>query len=110
MAFSPWMGSLTVTTGTAQCLSTLLAAKASAGAQLPTRCQLIRIEFDLNASGELFIGNSDVASNNCGSHLVPTQEKNVFVWDSGLTLTSDWYLLSTVATQQINVTIIPAGA
>lgn len=109
MPFSPWMGSVTATTTKAQ-LSTLLAAKASAGAQLPTRCQLIRLEFDLNASGELYIGNSDVAANNCGSHIVPTQEKNVFVWDAGLTLTSDWWLLTTVATQQVNVTIIPAGA
>lgn len=109
MAWSPWMGSLTAT-NSAQQLSALLAAKASAGSQLPTRCQLIRIELDLAASGELFIGNSDVASNNCGSHLVPTQEKNVFVWDSGLTLTSDWWVLGSVAEQQINVTIIPAGA
>lgn len=110
MAWSPWMGSLTVTTGAAQQLSALLAAKASAGVQLPTRCQLIRIEFDLNASGELYIGNSDVSSTNCGSHLVPTQEKNIFVWDAGLTLTNDWWFVSTVAIQQINVTIIPAGA
>jgi len=109
MPFSPWMGSLTAT-NVAQQLSALLAAKASASIQLPTRCQLIRIEFDLNASGDLYIGNSDVASNNCGSHLVPTQEKNIFVWDSGLTLTTDWWVLTSAASGQINVTIIPAGA
>ena len=108
MAWSPWMGSLTVT-NSAQQLSVLLAAKSSASTQLPTRCQYIRIELDLNASGEVYIGNSDVASNNCGSHIVPTQEKNVFVWDAGLVLTGDWWLLGSVASQQVNVTIIPAG-
>lgn len=108
MSFSPWMGSLIATSSALQ-LSALLAAKASASAQLSPRCQLIRIELDLNATGEIYIGNSDVATNNCGSHLVPTQEKNIFVWDAGLTLTSDWWVLGTVASQQINVTIIPAG-
>lgn len=108
MTWSPWMGSLTAT-NTAQKLSTLLAAKPSAGAQLPTRCQLIRIELDLNATGDLYIGNSDVSTTNCGSHLVPTQEKNIFVWDSGLVLTGDWWVLSSAAEALINVTIIPAG-
>jgi hypothetical protein len=106
MAFSPFMRSVTVGVGISN-LATLLAAK---DGNFPTRVQFLRIEYDLGGTGDLYIGNSAVAANNCGAHLVASQYKDFIVYGSGLVLTSDIFLISSVAAQQVNITAIPAGA
>ena len=108
MAFSPWMGSVTLTTAnTVYQLSALLSAIEK---NLSTRLSYLRVEFDLGGTGNVYVGGASVASNNCGSHLVPTQQANFDVFDSGLVLTSDVYLKADTNSQQVNVTAIPAGA
>jgi hypothetical protein len=109
MSYSPWMH--TITTGTvaqgAKQLSVLIAA---IDANVPVRCQWLRLEFDLGGSGVLRVGNSDVSTTNCGFALVPAQEANSIVFNQGLVLTSDYFLLPTVDSQKVNVTLVGAGA
>lgn len=108
MAYSPFMDTVTLTTnGTTYNLATLLAA---IDKNLSSRLQYLRLEFDILGAGNVYIGNSNVSSAHCGSHLIPSQEKNMFVWDSGLLLSGDIYMVADTDAQKINVTAIPAGA
>ena len=101
--WSPFMRSVTVGTSAVQ-LSALIAA---IDPGFPVRCVLVRVESDITANtGNIYVGNASVSSTNCGQHLVASQDANIAVFDSGLTLTSDIWMVSDTAGQQVNVTAL----
>lgn len=104
--YSPFMRSVTVTNAITK-LSTLIAA---IEANFPTRIQWLTLQYDFTATGSLYIGNSAVAANNCGANLAPGGSHTIQPNLQGLILTSDVYMLSTIASAQMNVTAIPIGA
>lgn len=106
MSFSPFMGSISVGVAPVR-LSTALAA---IDANLSTRLQFLRIEYDIAGTSDLYIGRSNVDATHCGAHLVPSQFKDFVVFGGGLVLSSDVYLVAGAAAQQVNITAIPAGA
>ena len=78
-------------------------------ANFPARFGLLIIEYDINALGNLYVGNSAVSATNCGRHLVAGQNFSVAVADVGVILATDVYLFSDNATNQINITALPIG-
>lgn len=70
------------------------------------RCAFLQIQLDLAASGNLYIGNSDVSSVNCGANLVASQANQQFADDMNLISLDQIYLLSSVASAQVNLVII----
>ena len=111
--FKPGTVLVSVTVGTSA-VNLLQALRGLAGyANLPATASYLMVEFDILASGNLYGGNSGVATNNCGFHLVPSQYKPYGpIIPGGLTgmLTlGDIYLLCDTAGQQVNITIIPFG-
>jgi hypothetical protein len=105
MPFSPFMDCVTVGASALQ-LSALIAAIDS---RVPVRCGMVRIEFDLSSTGNLYVGNSNVAPAHCAFHLVPTQEANIANLNTGLVLTSDIWLVADGAGKQVNITAFGIG-
>ena len=108
MAYSPLMDSVSLAIQNhVYRLSTLLA---TVDANFPTRLSYLSIEFDIGGAGNVYIGNSDVATTHCGRHLVPSQNQQTAVFDSGLILTTDIYVFTdNAAAQQLNIIAIPVG-
>jgi hypothetical protein len=111
MAFSPLMRSITLSINTVTQLSVKLAAL---DPNLPTRLAQLYLEYDLTSTGNLYVGNNAtgapaLSATNCGRHLVPAQNQNVMALDTGMILTTDIFLLSDSATNQINVIALPIG-
>lgn len=105
--WAPLLRSITLTQNVA---AQLLAKLAALDANFPARLSYLVIEYDsLLATGNLYIGNSGVAANNCGAHLVAGQDKNVLPFDTGVILTADVYLLSDSAINQVNIVALPIG-
>lgn len=105
------MASVAVGTGAVNLLQAL--RNIAALANMPATASFLSVEFDISGSGNMYGGNSAVAANNCGFHIVPSQFKQYGpIIPGGLTgmLTlGDIYLLSDTAAQQANITIIPYG-
>lgn len=98
----PFMASVTATT-TAQTVFALLSAIRT---QLQHKCQFIQIQLDTTAAGSLYIGDSDVASNNCGVNLSANQANQQFAFDSNLIVLDNIYLRASAATQQVNIVVV----
>lgn len=90
-------------TGTAQSISNLIATLRPNASK---RACYLQIQLDLAASGNLYIGNSDVSSSNCGANLVASQANQQFASDSNLISLDQIYLLASTGTQQVNLVII----
>jgi hypothetical protein len=99
---TPFMGSVTATT-TAQTVFSLLSAVRS---QLQHKCAYIQIQLDTTAAGSLYIGDSDVASTNCGVNLSANQANQQFASDSNLIVLDNIYLRASAATQQVNIVVV----
>jgi hypothetical protein len=110
MPFSPFMRSITLTINVITLLDTKLKAL---DPNFPSRLTQLYLEYDLTSLGDLFIGNSSagalLSATNCGRHLVAAQNQNIAAFDTGLILTTDIFLLSNNATNQINVMALPIG-
>jgi hypothetical protein len=85
-------------------LSTLIAAK---DATITTRLSMLIIEMDLAAAGNVYVGNSDVAANQCGANMVAGIVRPITPGVNSLILTTDIYVLATVNNAQINLSFIP---
>jgi hypothetical protein len=107
----PTMVSITVGTTALNLLATLRGLGGTL-ANLPSRASYYSIEYDLAGGGNLYIGNSAVSSSNCGRHLVPTQNQNIYVSpvdSSALCALDAIWVVSDTATQQVNVTVVCFG-
>lgn len=107
--FSPLMRSITLVINVPKQLSVALAAL---DGNFPTRLTMLQLEYDLTSAGNLYIGqNTPVAlsATNCGRHLVPAQNQNIAVYTTGVILTTDIFLLSDNAANQVNVIALPIG-
>ena len=101
---TPFMGSVTVNAITAQNVFTLLSAVWS---DLPLRASYVQIQLDTTAGGTfLYIGNSNVASNMCGSNLSANQATQYFAADSNLIVLSDLFLKCSANEVQVNLLVI----
>lgn len=103
--FAALMRSVSVT-GAAKQLSVLLAAL---DANFPTRLGLLIVQMDPASAGNLYVGNSAVAANNCGANLIASGSYTINPADNGLILTTDVYLLVSAGTIQANITALPKG-
>jgi len=105
--WSPLQRSVTVGASALQ-LSALLAA---IEANFPTRLDYLNIQFNPGSTGtNLYIGDSaSVSSSNCGANLIPGGTVLYSVPDNCVILTTDIWLISTNAAQQVNICAIPAG-
>jgi hypothetical protein len=90
-------------TNTASSIASLAAAKRPS---LNTRCSFLQIQFDISATGNLYVGNSDVLSTNCGANLVPGQVGQHYAFDSNLIDLNNVYLLTSTASGQVNLLIM----
>lgn len=106
--YSPWMRSVTVGV-TALQLSALLAAIEP---QFPARLGTLNIQYSTGAtaSSHLYVGNSLVTAVNCGADLLVGGSVNIPITDAGLILSTDVWLLCTVAAQQVNIMASGIGA
>lgn len=107
MAYAPFMDSVVVGTAAAQ-LSVLVAALTN-GKNAPVRCSKVILQYNVGATGNLLIGNSNVATAHAGFVLTAGQIQPLDGFDQGLVLTSDIYLIAGAASQQVNVTLFGAG-
>jgi len=98
----PELCSVTVT-NTATSLYTLLQTPRP---NIQRRAQYLQLQLDLSASGNLYIGNSDVSSTNNGANCVASQVHQQFAFDSNLILLDEIFLLASVASQQVNVMVV----
>ncbi len=103
---TPYMRSITVTNAAATSLQARLVAADSTYTN--KRCQYLKIQLDsLAGADNLYIGNSNVASNMCGVHLNASQASQDWGGDSNLIDLTAIYLLSDNAGgSQVNVTVI----
>jgi len=70
------------------------------------RACYLQVQYDISNSGNLYTGNSDVTSTNCGANLVASQANQQFASDSNLILLDEIYLLTSVASGQVNLVIL----
>ena len=70
------------------------------------RACFLQVQFDIAGTGNLYIGNSDVTSTNCGANLVASQANQQFASDSNLILLDEIYLLTSAASGQVNLVIL----
>lgn len=106
--FSPLMRSI-ITSGTPNTIQQLSVLLAALDANFPARLTMLNLEFDLAGAGNIYVGNLNVSSTNCGRHLVPAQGYNIAAFDTGMVLTTDIYIKADTASQQINITALPIG-
>jgi hypothetical protein len=100
---APFMGSVTAT-GTASSIYTLLSAVYS---NLPIRAQVVRIQSDpTNGATTLYVGNSGVATTNCGVAYSAGQVQDMPDAGANLYSLQDIYLLSGSGSIQVNLTIL----
>lgn len=104
--WSPLMRSITLTQNVKAQLSVKLTAL---DPNFPARLSYVLFNYDVTATGNLYIGNSGVTLSNCGLHLVPGSAQPLAPPDDVVLLTTDIYLLSDSATNQVNLTIVPKG-
>ncbi len=101
---TPFMGSALVNSTGTQNVFTVLSAIWS---DLPKRASYVQIQLDTTAGGTfLYIGNSNVASNMCGSNLSANQATQYFAADSNLIVLSDLFLRSSTGEVQVNFLVI----
>jgi hypothetical protein len=103
--YSPFMRSVTVGVSALQ-LSVLLAAVEP---NFPTRLGVLNLQSGAANTGHIYVGNSGVTAANCGADIIPLGSVNIPQSDMGLILTTDVFILSTNAVQQLNVMAIPFG-
>jgi hypothetical protein len=103
--YAPFMRSVTVGLAASQ-LSALLAA---IEANFPTRLAILNLQSGAANTGHIYVGNSAVAANNCGADIIPLGSVNIPQTDTGLILTTDVWIISTNAAQQLNVMASPIG-
>jgi hypothetical protein len=105
--WSPLQRSVTVGAAALQ-LSALLTAL---DANFPTRLGWLVIQYNPGSTGtNLYIGDSaSVLATNCGANLLPGGSVAYTIPDTGIILTTDIWMLSTVAAQQVNIIAFPIG-
>ena len=103
--WSPFLRSVTVGASISQ-LSVLLAAL---DPNFPVSVQMLNIQMDNVATGNLYIGNAAVSPTNCGVHIVPSQGFFVPANVYGKILTTDIFMVADGAGKQINIMALGAG-
>ena len=99
---SPFMGSVTATTG-AQSIFALLSTVWS---DLPVNASYVQVQLDPGAgSTALYIGNSNVASNMCGASLVGSQATVFESGSSNSVALKDIFVRTSTGEAQVNLIV-----
>lgn len=103
---NPVMKSLSLSSTNAVNLRAALVA-AFPTVTIPTQCAQLRIRLDVNAPGDLYVGNDDVSATNNGEHLVQGQYTDSFARDSNdFPLQDIWIKPASASATIIGITIL----